>query len=320
MRLPVLVFFFLCALQGCANLQRNTEKNTQIAPQVLEPFATAPGAQSIIKFPGDEGLTLLAHLKMPSTRYGSDGAQKLPAVIFQHGCGGPGVNGKLSPRHQAAMDWATERGMIALHVDSLSPRGEKEICTQKFSERKIVQKHRVADAYAALRFLQTHPRVDASKIVLWGWSHGGGSVLGAMNASALNPVAKTETLRFASAISFYPGCSSFAQSRAPYRVLNPTLILIGEADDWTPAGPCKTLGEAAARTDQPLTVVLYPDAYHGFDDPNPNAKLRVRSDVPNGVRPGMGVTVGPNPQARELAMQAVEQFLITQKIIVRATL
>jgi dienelactone hydrolase len=308
-----IILVVIVLLQGCAELPKTSEKNSQIAPQVFEPFALVPGAQSITTLPGDAGLTLVAHLKSPAAQFGSPSAQKFAAVVFQHGCGGPGANGKLSARHQAAMDWATERGMIALHVDSLSPRGEKEICTQKFSERTIVQKHRVADAYAALRFLASHPRVDASKIVLWGWSHGGSSVLGAMNLA----VANKETLRFASAISFYPGCTPFAQSRTPYRVSNPTLILIGEADDWTPAAPCKALGEAATREGQALSVVLFPGAFHGFDDPNPNATVRVRSDVPNGVNPGRGVTVGPNPQARARAMQAVEQFFGAQKMIAR---
>jgi dienelactone hydrolase len=326
MRAAWMILVSTALLQGCADLPRIAEKTTQTAPQVVEPFALTPGSQSTIKFPGDEGLTLVAHLKIPAAQFGPFSTQnstqnaspKFGAVVFQHGCGGPGANGKLSLRHQAAMDWAAERGLIALHVDSLSPRGEKEICTQKFSDRKIAPKHRVADSYAALRFLASHPRVDASKIVLWGWSHGGSSVLGAMNATVAEPVAIKETLRFASAISFYPGCSASAQSRTPYRAANPTLILIGEADDWTPAAPCKALGEAAARAGQPLTVALYPDAYHGFDDPNPNAKVRVRADVPNGVNPGRGVTVGPNPQARALAMQAVEQFFVTQKIISRA--
>jgi dienelactone hydrolase len=298
--------WFICAsvalLQGCAEVPRITEKTTQTAPQVLEPFALTPGTQTTVKLPGDDGLTLIAHLKIPAAQFGQKSTQKSAAVVFQHGCGGPGANGRLSLRHQAAMDWAAERGLIGLHVDSLTPRGEKEICTQKFSERKIVQKHRVADAYAALRYLAAHPQVDASKIVLWGWSHGGSSVLGAMNSAAATPVANSETLRFASAISFYPGCSAFAQSRTPYRVSSP-----------------KALGEAAARAGQPLTVVLYPDAYHGFDDPNPNAKVRVRPEVPNGVRPGQGVTVGPNPHSRELAMQAVEAFFITQKIVASAT-
>ncbi len=284
-------FTILCA--GCA----------AVAP-------TAPPASAIlaqeagrVSFPGEGGVTLVGHLNLPGARFEG----KRPAIVFQHGCGGPGANGKLSARHQAAMDWAVVRGFVALHVDSLSPRGEKELCTQKFSARKINQTHRVADAYSALEFLASHPAVDSTRIALWGWSHGGSSVLGAMRA----PAPSSARARFAAAIAFYPGCSAYAQASRPYRPLNPTLILIGEADDWTPAAPCKALAEAMTQAKQPLFIELYAGAYHGFDDPNPNAKVRVRSDVPNGVKPGAGVTVGPHPEARTRAMKRAEQFLST---------
>ncbi len=297
--LGLLVATLLC---GCASVEPGA------------PVALSEG-QTLVSFAGDNGITLTGQLKIPAARFGVNPIKKSAAIVFQHGCGGPGLNGKLSARHQAAMDWAVARGIIALHVDSLTARGEKELCTQKFSARNITQKHRVADAYAGLRYLATHPQVDANRIAIWGWSHGGSSVLGVMNETVAAAVAEKETLRFATAISFYPGCSAFANSRRPYRVSNPTLILIGEADDWTPAAPCKALHAAPSNENQALSLALYPDAYHGFDDPNPNAKVRVRADVPNGVNPGRGVTVGPNPQARARAMKAVEAFLITQNIV-----
>ena len=282
---------------GCAGVATTS-------PPILPPGPTVVAhAQGIVSFAGKGGVTLVGHLKRPDAQF--EGQR--PAIVFQHGCGGPGANGKLSPRHQAAMEWAAARGIIALHVDSLTPRGEKELCTQKFSARKINHTHRVADAYSALEYLATDPAVDPSRIALWGWSHGGSSVLGAMREPAISGT----RARFATAIAFYPGCSAFVQSAQPYSVSNPTLILMGEDDDWTPAAPCKVLSEAMARVGQPLSIALYPGAYHGFDDPNPNAKLRVRADVPNGVKPGAGVTVGPNPDARKQAMMRAEQFLST---------
>ena len=281
---------FVGLLAGCAS------------EHVVNPTISAPvEAQSKVQFSGEEGLMLAGTLQFPAAKFEG----KRAAIVFQHGCGGPGANGRLSPRHQAAMDWAAERGMIALHVASLSPRGETELCTQKFSTRKVLNKHRVADAFAGLAYLASHPRVDASRIALWGWSHGGSSVLGAMNVRA----SQAQPNRFAAAIAFYPGCSAFAQAKPAYRVASPTHILIGDADDWTPAAPCIALSAAVLQSGKPLSISLFPGAYHGFDDPNPSAKLRVRADVPNGVTPGKGVTVGPNPAAREQAMATVERFL-----------
>ena len=56
----------------------------------------------------------------------------------------------------------------------------------------------------------------------------------------------------------------------------PTLILIGELDDWTPADECRNLAEG--RDDWgisrekgqgiPIEIIVYPGAYHGFDMPS----------------------------------------------------
>ena len=58
---------------------------------------------------------------------------------------------------------------------------------------------------------------------------------------------------------------------------------------------------------EPLKVVVYPNAHHGFDAPN--GDVIQRSDVPNGVNPGQGVHVGANPAARERANAKVRAFL-----------
>jgi hypothetical protein len=44
----------------------------------------------------------------------------------------------------------------------------------------------------------------------------------------------------------------------------------------------------------------------------------VRTDVPNGVNPGRGVHVGPNPAAREAANASVRAFL-RQRLVPDAT-
>jgi len=54
-------------------------------------------------------------------------------------------------------------------------------------------------------------------------------------------------------------------------------------------------------------VNLYPDSYHDFD--NPTGQVRLRTDVPNGVHPGQGVHVGPNPVAREQAYARLRELL-----------
>ncbi len=56
-----------------------------------------------------------------------------------------------------------------------------------------------------------------------------------------------------------------------------------------------------------MQVVTYPDTYHDFDNPG-ITRARVRTEVPNGVNPGHGVTTAPNAQARENAKTRVLEF------------
>jgi dienelactone hydrolase len=56
-----------------------------------------------------------------------------------------------------------------------------------------------------------------------------------------------------------------------------------------------------------LLVTTYADSYHAFD--SPTGRVVHRTDVPNGVHPGAGVHLGPNPAAREAANASVRAFL-----------
>jgi dienelactone hydrolase len=53
-------------------------------------------------------------------------------------------------------------------------------------------------------------------------------------------------------------------------------------------------------------IESYAGAYHGFDS---TAPPRVRKDVPGGVHPGQGVTVGGNPQALKRSRERLLRFL-----------
>lgn len=224
-------------------------------------------------------------------------------VIALHGCGGlyatSGVRaGQLNARHQAMADLLVLQGYTAVFPDSLTPRGETELCTQKIGARRIDQTQRRADALAALAWVAAQPWADPARIALLGWSHGGSAVLSASDATRAD--VQGAAVRPAVAVAFYPGCS--AALRAGYRPSAPLVLMLGEKDDWTPPGPCIELGKAVG-----AEVNIYADSYHDFD--NPTGQVRLRSDVPNGLKPGQGVHVGPNPAARALAYARLQVLL-----------
>ena len=217
------------------------------------------------------------------------------AVIALHGCGGlfatrGARKGLLNARHQAMADLLVAQGYSVVFPDSLTPRGESELCTQKIGTRKIDQTERRADALGALVWVSTQNWAQPQHVALLGWSHGGSAVLSATDGSRAD--VRSVKVRPAAAVAFYPGCSAALKSF--YQPSAPLVMMLGEKDDWTPPGPCIELGKRVG-----AEVNIYADSYHDFD--SPVGQLQLRADVPNGVNPGKGVHVGPNPVARSQA-------------------
>ena len=224
-----------------------------------------------------------------------------PAVAMFHGCGGVYErDGTLARplREYAAL--FNSLGMHALVVDSLTPRYEKELCTQRSGRRRVTQANRRLDALGAIDYLAERTDVDATRIGLVGWSNGGGTVLAANNMRHRDVATAIHKPAFA--VAFYPGCD--ADLRRGYEPAAPLLMLVGQADDWTPAAPCLALARSAAEP-RP-EIVAYPGAWHGFDS---DAPVRIRKDVPNGVHPGQGVHVGGNPAAWRASRDRLVRFV-----------
>jgi dienelactone hydrolase len=227
-----------------------------------------------------------------------------PVVVMLHGCGGM-LNRKGEPaeRYREYAALLNAQGWDAIAVDSLSPRGETELCTQREGIRKLTQIQRRRDALGALDWLAAQPGVDASRLALLGWSNGGSTVLSATNLNH-SEVARSRT-RPRYAVAFYPGCET--EGRRGYRPVSDTLLLVGLADDWTPAAPCQSL--ASTQAGHAVRVESFAGAHHGFDG---NAPVRLRRDVPDGVNPGQRGQVGDDPSAREAAASRLSSFLHEQ--------
>jgi dienelactone hydrolase len=164
-------------------------------------------------------------------------------------------------------------------------------------------RERVDDAIAARAYLQLRGDVRKNAVSLLGWSNGGSTVIYAVRRDRAPADSGPD---FAAAVAFYPGCRTpFEGGRWNARL--PLLILIGEADDWTPAAPCRALAGDAAKAGEPVSIVTYPGAYHDFDHPN----------LPKRIRRGLAYTgdgrgqahIGTDPAARADALRRVPAWL-----------
>jgi dienelactone hydrolase len=249
-----------------------------------------------VSFPGHDGVTLQGWLYRAAT------PGRHPAVIALLGCAGlTDKGGQPSARHD---DWGkrlSALGYDVLFPDSFASRGLGPQC--KVGQREVRPgRERVEDADDALTFMGTQSTVDPTKIALLGWSNGGSTVL-----YAVEPRKKPGTgPDFSKAIAFYPGCRVPEES-GHWATRLPLLILMGEADDWTPAAPCHDLATAAKAAGEAVDLVTYPGAYHDFDHPDlPVKQVKGLAFTANGD--GVAHT-GTNPAARADAIQKVPAFL-----------
>lgn len=235
--------------------------------------------------------------------YRPQGAGPFPAVVALHGCGGLWRdNGKLSQRHSDWGERLAREGFAVLMPDSYGSRrlgsqcGVKELTVRASRER-------VADAAAARYWLQSRNDIRPDRIALLGWSGGGSTILAAVRRDR-RPA--DERPDFAQAIAFYPGCRSQSES-ASFAARLPLMILMGDADDWTPSAPCDYLAKAARVRGEKVELVIYPGALHDFD--HPSREVKERSDIAYSATGTGKATVGTNPVAREDAIKRVKAFL-----------
>lgn len=112
------------------------------------------------------------------------------------------------------------------------------------------------DAYGALFYLAGQPFIDPDRIAILGYSQG---AMVALSAVELRGIETLFDRRFRAVVAYYPYCSNALALAAP------TVILIGELDDWTPANACRR--DMARRSGEGAFVklVVYPGAYHAFN-------------------------------------------------------
>jgi dienelactone hydrolase len=189
-----------------------------------------------------------ASVEVTSELYRPPGNGPFPAVVLLHPC-----SGRLPAElEQADAVRFTAQGYALLAVDSFGARGIDGGCSGGGSSVDVVM-----DAYGALNRLASLPFIDANRIALVGYSNGATVTLMAV---AFDGVERLFDHRFQAAIAYYPFCSG----QSP-EVSAPTLILMGERDEWTPARDCRALLARHKKLGGELRLVVYPEARHGFN-------------------------------------------------------
>ncbi len=227
----------LLAVLGAANIPIASAADAPPIPVEFEsPVVSPQPLHGLLRIPGGGG--------------------PAPAVILLHGCGGAWreLDTRWAPRLSS---W----GYVTLTIDRFGTRGIQSACTGGAPPATV------HDAYRALDFLVRHPAVDPDRVAAIGFSQGGWLALLSVERGGIERNAKE---KFRAAVGFYPPCLGFKDDMTV-----PTLIMVGELDDWTPARECQNLAEG--RNDWgisrekgkgvPIELIVHPGAYHDFDIP-----------------------------------------------------
>jgi dienelactone hydrolase len=181
-----------------------------------------------------------------------DGPGPFPAIVHLHGCGGPPQAVTRGDTHVWSERWAAW-GYAVLVVDSFAARGIDNTCMGESAPRD-------ADAYGALAYLARQPFIDPGRIGVIGFSAGAIAALSIVQTRDFELFENESEHRFKAAVAYYPAC--FGDGN----VAIPTLILIGDRDDWSPPRACQAM-MTRRDPDSPARLVVYPGAYHAFDVP-----------------------------------------------------
>jgi dienelactone hydrolase len=153
-----------------------------------------------------------------------------------------------------------------LILDSYGSRNLKggKMCSNRLYRSDIRYGIRRDDAFNAMVALRRHANISKENIFLLGLSDGGSAALLSAKGGPVD--------HFRAIASYYPDCGKLLGG-VGYVYKSPTIVFVGEKDDWTPPAECIKSKSPGVVTGAEFEVISYPNAYHGFDQPRPMRKV-----------------------------------------------
>ena len=216
-----------------------------------------------------EPTNAIGHLFLP------EGNARVPAVVLVHGSGG------LYP---ALLEYWPKQlnriGIAAFVIDVFTARGVQSTADD---QSLVPFGADVADAFAALALLASHPRIDPQRVAIMGFSRGGMTTTRTAVERIISGSAPPG-LRFAAYVPVYSGgCVGAFRLLVEPGVFSraPMLWVHGDADDYAAVAPCEDYARQISAAGTPVEFVVLPGARHKFD-----ADDQRRRELPRAQRTG----------------------------------
>lgn len=256
MRFHVMTAVAAIAFGAGAMAAPNLSQAADVLGQEAEVPPMGGGYTNVVPIPVNDP----AVKQIAGTLIKPEGAGPFPVVVYIPACGGPNFPLELQ-QEKAWTDRLQSKGIATFIVDPFVARGLKDgNCDKLLTVLGDVQNKNEAvlqilaqggsDAAAAVKAVKAMPEIDPKKVFLMGFSYG---ATASLYASELKAPGDHDT-DVAGVVAYFPLCAEDAEASVP------TLVLIGDKDDWTgPVASCEALNGKGK-----FEVVVYPGATHAF--------------------------------------------------------
>jgi dienelactone hydrolase len=209
------------------------------------------------------------------------GAGPFPSVMMVPGCSGFDAEFQKA-FYDSVQNQFVELGFVTLRVDYLATRNFSS-CAGNVSTDTVGDDIRIAAGY-----LKQQSFVKKGTINVVGWSYGGAGALQALRLTNSQKPAQVDSV-----VAYYPYCAGVQLWDSEV----PVLVLVGAIDNVNPLSKCESIFGKLPKRDK-LTIRVYKDAHHGFDNFTLPAEMQYRFG-----------TLGYNDAAAKSAWKEATNFL-----------
>jgi dienelactone hydrolase len=201
----------------------------------------------------------MGYLYLP---HGATPEKPAPAVVLLPGSGGV----KLGRQMLHANNLVAE-GYAVLVIDYYASRNvNDDTVPYALMILNVTEFDVVSDAYGALKALNRHPSIDASRIAVMGFSYGGMATRLAMD-KRMKEILAPDVPPFAAHVDYYGPCFQDFQTTATTGA--PLLTLRGARDASNDIAQCAIREEELRRAGSEVSTKVYPTAGHSWDNLHP---------------------------------------------------
>ena len=192
---------------------------------------------------------------------GASADNPVPAIVIMHGSGGI--------KEGREIDYAAlfaENGIAGFVIDYYEPRGVTEETPYVMKTMIATEVDVMSDAYSALKILDTHPAIDASRIGVTGYSYGGMGTRYVLD-DRLKDIMAPDVPPFALHMDIYGPCHQtlghIGTTGAPY------LAIHGDADNSVDPALCQEVYKDIEAGGSQVESLVIPGAGHAWENASP---------------------------------------------------